>query len=434
MRNMEGVGVAPLQLYVSALVFSPQNSIIRNQFQREIPVSISRRPIVEQYWGALLHTLDDCDPYVVEFSPDGQLLATSLEETINLWDTTTWDLRKALRLTSPVCCVAFSPRENLLATGSEDGLVIFWDTAQWKEIYRQEYCEAIQSIAFSCDELFVAASEHNLWVSDIDLTKNRFSTEIDIRNIGATVRFSPCDKLLVATSREGIGIWETETWNLVRTLNYDAWAVSFSANGKHMGISTYDKTFVLETESWTVVSTEILGHRVLGVSFSRGGRLVAASSSSNSVEIVNAQECSSRTYIRGHGNSARGVSFSPTKDILASSADDETVKLWITPPDILSHPHQASPHWDYVFQVAFSPTGDYVASRAWGSDLIVWDAQTGKQEFYSWTGSNDDSILQFSLLEFSLDGQWLLCWGFDNPLKVWNIYTKELVIEDSDSW
>lgn len=196
-----------------------------------------------------------------------------------------------------------------------------------------------------------------------------------------------------------------------------------------MAISHLDQILVLETKNWKFCSRETLGHGVGGVSFSRNTEIVAAASTSNAIEIVSAQNCSSRIYIKGHGNCARGVCFSPTEDILASSADDERVKLWTIPPDILSHRPENSPHWDYVFQVRFSPTGRHVASRAWESSAIIWDVPSGQPLYHLSTGSNDGGILDFSLLEFSLDGRWLLSWGYNNPLKVWHTTTGQVLLE-----
>lgn len=48
----------PLQLYSSALIFSPTHSIIRKQFQNEVAKWIIKQPVVEDEWSQLLQTLE----------------------------------------------------------------------------------------------------------------------------------------------------------------------------------------------------------------------------------------------------------------------------------------------------------------------------------------------------------------------------------------
>lgn len=38
---------APLQAYVSALIFSPTNSLIREEFSKEEPVWVKLKPVIE---------------------------------------------------------------------------------------------------------------------------------------------------------------------------------------------------------------------------------------------------------------------------------------------------------------------------------------------------------------------------------------------------
>ena len=48
----------PLQLYSSAILFSPRSSLVRNEFWHEIPDWIHIPPDVDSTWSLLLQTLD----------------------------------------------------------------------------------------------------------------------------------------------------------------------------------------------------------------------------------------------------------------------------------------------------------------------------------------------------------------------------------------
>ena len=83
---------APLQAYVSALVFSPSHSLTRELFQAEEPDWMITKPIMEADWGACLTTLEGHSSRVnsVVFSHDSTRLASaSSDETVKIWDATT---------------------------------------------------------------------------------------------------------------------------------------------------------------------------------------------------------------------------------------------------------------------------------------------------------------------------------------------------------
>jgi WD40 repeat protein len=76
----------PLQIYASALLFSPKDSVVRKLFHFEEPDWIKLRPEMNEKWSACLQTLEDpCE--MVTFSRNSrQLASASWNKTVKILD------------------------------------------------------------------------------------------------------------------------------------------------------------------------------------------------------------------------------------------------------------------------------------------------------------------------------------------------------------
>jgi len=121
-----------LKLYCSALVFAPQERVIRKIFEECIPPWIQRKSKVQANWNPILQTLEGHSRWVrsVTFSPDSKLLPTLhvlnhwlVEGTTNvLWLPT--DYR-------PTCEAV---RDKLVILGHSSGRISFLQIKRWSEL------------------------------------------------------------------------------------------------------------------------------------------------------------------------------------------------------------------------------------------------------------------------------------------------------------
>ncbi len=126
-------------------------------------------------------------------------------------------------------------------------------------------------------------------------------------------------------------------------------------------VSLADRTFV----------NILPGHRgdVLGIAFSRNGRMVATACADGSVRVFSTENWS---LIRGYQASQRaenGVAFSPQSTYLASAGKDATVRVWNLSSGKLVQTLRDSR--EPLDTLAFSPNGQYLVSSS-QKHVYVW--------------------------------------------------------------
>ncbi|KAF9767892.1 hypothetical protein IL306_014878 [Fusarium sp. DS 682] len=111
------IEIAPLQAYASALVFSPEHSLIRELFKKEEPNWMISKPRMEADWNACLQTLEGHSYSVssVAFSANRQRLASgSDDETVKIWDAATGACVQTLEIDRVITHLTFDPITNSL--------------------------------------------------------------------------------------------------------------------------------------------------------------------------------------------------------------------------------------------------------------------------------------------------------------------------------
>lgn len=349
---------APLQIYCSALIFSPEQSLIRQRYYSEIPSwiipSFRGYDTWPRYTQALWHTHRVCS---FAFSPDGSYLASGcIDGALWFWDAVTGGKQRILEgHEGPLNSISFSPKEELIASGSGDGTIRLWNSATGATRGILTFGKNIKQVAFSPDGAsLVSLSSH--------------------RNYGdCTV----CMWDIVSHAKQ---------WTF--KYDYDDAHISFLPDGTHIAYSSRSVTGLLDSK--TGKSVGILakyGGDVCSSRLASGRQMMGLRTSTHMcIELFDLQPSVRRRW-RCETRSFK-IAFSPDCRILAAQ-DFHHVELLDTTSGHRTHTIRCD---GYLKRIAFSADGTFIASILEDYIIQFWNLSVGRQQ------STTDSVFSTSCI------------------------------------
>ncbi|KAK6523133.1 hypothetical protein TWF694_006028 [Orbilia ellipsospora] len=379
----------PLQVYMSALIFTPIHSLTRQAFQKELDwIEINFSNARNMDWGANIQTLYGHDDSVesVVFSPDGgQIASGSYDNTIKIWDANTGNcLQTLIGHKSWVSSVAFSG-DGKIASGSYCDSIKIWDVSTGnclKTIYARRW--EVHSVTFSNNStaIIASASSHDgfLEIWNISDNKNPKKTRLYRRygNVMSVAFSNDATRLASASNSYAFEIWDTSAESCRTAFcehDGSVTSIAFSNDSRRL-ISGSD---VGEIKIWDVTSGTCLeslqnGTCVSSVAFLHGTtRIISGSENSECEGVIKIWDLSTSTCLEtlhGHDRVVTSMAVSNT-GLIVSGSDDETIKIWDSKIEI--QPKTPDTHAGVVLSLKVSSDGLRITGSA-DKSIKVWDS------------------------------------------------------------
>jgi RNA polymerase sigma factor (sigma-70 family) len=322
------------------------------------------------------------------FTKDNKhLIVAGAESIIRVWDLTKNEVSTILgdAKTNPVTQeVSLSPDGKILATPSNDGRVVLWDTKTWKEIRSWKAGSyRVSSLDFAPNGKSLATSSS--WHSGIrfwDVETGKEKREEDVHSGWITALFiDPDGKWLKSWSRDGQLIrWDIANTKSQVQSNHDSLPFfnAFAPDGKSLAVYSVGKK--------------------------RHLRIVDAETGKDRVEPLAVEDWLWRS------------AFSPNGKVLFLAGQEGALGLWHwqteKEPRFLDAPKML------FMGGCFTPDGKQMISGAYtevfpatDETLILWDVETGKRIRSIWKVP-----VGVSSVSISPDGTKLVVSNWDKPL------------------
>lgn len=176
----------------------------------------------------------------------------------------------------------------------------------------------------------------------------------------------------------------SEAWRFIlrnrqiaETSPLQLYSIGLLFTGEH---STIKRAFKNESSPWSLAprvkdTGTGLSSWLRLVAFSPDGQLLASGADDHTVKVGDPRTGELRQTLKGHCGWVSSVSFSQDSQLLASASFDQTVKVWDARTGELCRTFGG--YFHEIYSVAFLPD-DQLTTSSGGHTVKIWDVRTGE--------------------------------------------------------
>jgi WD40 repeat protein len=382
----------------------------------------------------------------IAISPDGQCIVSGGSDgTICLWSWQGELIKKILvsRTTTVVNSVAISPDGQYIASGNSEGIVHLWNFQGQligKPFVGHEEgstptTKGVHCVAFSPDSQSIASGSADKTVRLWNLQGELILQPLKHNDEVLSIAFDPTRQRIVTVGGR-LCLWTLDGIPIEYFMygGYKITSVAFSPDGRHIvGGSVGSAITVRDSGSyvkvWDLEGNELgqplSAHttEITALAFSADGKKLASSSFDKTIRLWNLEDRQLEKTIEAHQHTVSSIAFNQKGDRIVSGSYDCTIRLW----NLQGKPIGAPFGYEDVRSVAFSPDGQNIASTGMNYTVHVWDLEGNL--IRSLPYSADEQPAGFNKVAFSPDGHKIACLGPQFRIRVWD--WKQNLIQDS---
>ncbi|KAH6962578.1 WD40-repeat-containing domain protein [Ilyonectria sp. MPI-CAGE-AT-0026] len=375
------IEIAPLQVYASALIFSPTDSLVRNMYEKEEPDWLKLKPRMKRNWDTCIQTLESRsgEVFAVALSHDGQRLASAARTGVDIWNVASSHCIRSLEI-EDAGAVDFSVDGQHLAAGSDGGGIGLWNVDSGVHVQTLHgHYTAVNDVAFSPDGKLLASASDDQTIKMWDFKKGEcIRTMHGHKNWVRSLSFSADGRQLASGGHDHtVRVWETATGSCIWPLRGHKQQVTSVAflSGDSLASGSDDETVRIWDVTTGICIRTLQGHDldVISIVFLEKGLSLASASSDGMIRIWDDTGACVQT-LDHRKNAILSLAFSANNQLLAS-ASSNTTKIWDMAAHSAERPfeHHVA---DYI-EVAISPNGKWVGSVSENKTVKLWNAFNG---------------------------------------------------------
>ena len=361
---------------------------------------------------------------------------------------TRWGIQKRNYFNIPntkVVCSTFHAPSNLLVIGFSSGVFGLWEMPAFQNIHTLSISqEKISSVAINASGEWLAFGAKKLgqllvweWQSESYVLKQQ-GHYFDMN----TLSYAPDGQNVATGGDDGkVKVWNTVSGFCFVTFSEHSAPISgveFAKQGQVLFSASLDGTvrafdLIRYRNFRTFTSPTPVQFSCLAVDPS--GEVVAAGSADSfEVFLWSVQTGKLLDVLSGHEGPISSLAFSPTGNILASGSWDKTVRVW----NVFARSHAVEPFQlsADVLSVAFRPDGKELAASSLDGQIMFFNVELGRQTNViegrkdisggrraddRVTAANNASGKSFTSLTYSADGAFLLCGGSSKYVVIYDV-------------